>query len=414
VNEPPDAPTSPPPAADRLALLSEEIGRPLRAARLNLALLRGRGAQHQSLRATLLGVTEAETIQATAMALCFGLAPKLERVLVDLGAMVSHSLAQLPWQDGHPRIPLTLSGPVVGQWSRWLCRRLVRELLAFPVAISDRLPAVAVRRKPGAGLITIQLPGADLGSPEAQTFRHELGPTPRQSHLWLAARLAQLHGGQLQVGATPEGWVELTAELPEAAAERPPEQPLDVSPEQRRALIHLMRSPLSAARLRLRLLDVDPPAPQLIADVEQQLVAADGALARLVPLTGGAAALEPVPGDLADLVGAAVRAAAPSATMRAPSAPRRGCWDGVAIECIVRNLMHLSGSRPAHPAEFTLRAAPGGARLVMTSSTENPPADGARRWLIQQLAAAHGGWLSLSFRPGRLAAEVFLGDDAVS
>jgi hypothetical protein len=380
VSRSPDSDASPlPAAADRFALLSEEIGRPLGAARMKLAMLRGRGASAEALRATLRAVTEAETLQSTAVSLCFGLAPKLERILVDLGAMVAHTLASLPRHESAPRIPLTLRVPLVGQWNFWLCRRLVRELLAFPVAISDRVPAVSAFRKPGAAVVSIHLPGADLDSPEAKTLRHELGPSPRQFHLWLAARLAELHGGQVQVGGQAEGWVELTAVLPEAAERSAEPRLADVSPEQRRALIHLMRSPLSAARLRLRFLDVDPPAPRMLAAIEQDLVAADGAVSRLVPLTGGAADLEPVPGELVDLVNASVRTAAPFATLRTMGTLSGGRWDGLAVECIVRNLVVLSGGRPLHPAVFTLRSAPGGARLAVTSSAENPPAEEARR-----------------------------------
>ena len=415
MSEPPDSDAPPlPPAADRFALLSEEIGRPLGAARMKLAMLRGRGAAADTLQATLRAVTEAETLQSTAVSLCFGLAPKLERILVDLGAMVAHTLASLPRHESAPRIPLSLRAQLVGQWNFWLCRRLVRELLAFPVAISDRVPAVSAFRKPGAAVVSVHLPGADLDSPEAKTLRHELGPSPRQFHLWLAARLAELHGGQVEVGGQAQGWVELSAVLPEAA--EPPAEPrlADVSSEQRRALMHLMRSPLSAARLRLRFLDVDPPAPRMLADIEQSLMAADSAVSRLVPLSGGEAALEPVPGDLVDLVSASVRAAAPFATLRTLGALSGGRWDGVAIDCIVRNLMGLSGGRSLHPTVFTLRAAPGGARLTVASSAENPPADGARRWLIQRLAAAHGGRSSFSSQPGRFAAEVFLGGEPVS
>jgi hypothetical protein len=385
--------------ADRFALLSDEIGRPLGAARMKLAILRGRGASAETFRATLRAVTEAETLQSTAVSLCFGLTPKLERMLVDLGAMVAHTLASLPRHESAARIPFTLPGPLVGQWSFWLCRRLVRELLAFPIAISDRLPVVSAFRKPGAAVVSIHLPGADLDSPEAQTLQRELGPCPRQFHLWLAARLTELHGGQLLIGGNAQGWVELTAVLPEAAEPAGAAPLTDVSPEQLRALIHLMRSPLSAARLRLRFLDIDPPAPQMTANIEKDLVAADDAVSRLVPLTHGAAELEPVPGDLVDLVAASVRSAAPFATLRTLGAVRGGRWDGVAVECIVRNLMALSGGRPLHPALFTLRAAPGGARLAVTSTAENPPADGARRWLIQQLAAAHGGWSSFTSEP---------------
>ena len=167
---------------------------------------------------------------------------------------------------------------MVGQWNFWLCRRLVRELLAFPLAISDRAPLVAAVRAPDAGVISVHLEGADMGSPEAKTLLRELGPTPRQFHLWLAARLAEMHGGRVRVASNSQGWVGLTATLPERLPDDA-ESALrsTVTPDQRRALMHMMRSPISAARLRLRFTEPDEPANDQVNEIERDLLAADGA-----------------------------------------------------------------------------------------------------------------------------------------
>ena len=60
--------------------------------------------------------------------------------------MIAHILATCPGRRAAASPALTLPDPLVGQWNFWLCRRLVRELLTFPVAISDRVPAVTAFR----------------------------------------------------------------------------------------------------------------------------------------------------------------------------------------------------------------------------------------------------------------------------
>jgi hypothetical protein len=396
-------------AADRSDQLRRELARPLAAARLKLVMRRSRDrTSPDRLRRVLQAVTEAETLVPTAVSLCSGLAPEPSRSSLDLGAAIAHFLGSMAGQGAGNRIPLSLPRPVVGQWNFWLCRRLVRELLAFPLAISDRAPLVAAIRAPDAGVITVYLEGADMHSPEAKTLLRELGPAPRQFHLWLAARLAEMHGGKVRVASNAQGWVGLTATLPERLPEHS-EIALrsTVTPEHRRALMHMMRSPISAARLRLRFAELDQPSNDQVDEIEQDLLAADAAIARLTPLTGGPAILEPVPGDLATIVASSVRAGALSTRLQAVGV-LAGSWDQFAVDCIVRNLMALSAGRTLQPAVFTLTPSPGGARLAVTSKNGNPPVDGGRRWLVQQLAAAHGGSSWFASSPESFAAEVFL------
>jgi hypothetical protein len=398
-------------SVERFTRLCRELSLPLAAARLKLLVLRGGSSNPgNGIRAVLQAVTDAETMMVTVVALCSGLAPELIRNSIDLGAMIAHTLATLPRQEGSSQIRVKLPDPLVGQWNFWLCRRLVRELVTFPVAISDRVPAVSAFRTSEGAVLSVHLEGADLMSPEGQTLQHELGLSPRQFHLWLAAQLAEAHGGGLRVTCNDQGWVGLTATLPERSppgdgpgARRRPA----VSSAQRRALIHMLRSPLSAARLRLRFVQVDPAKSGALAEIERHLTTSDGAIARLLPLTGGLADLEPMPGDLAAILAAAVRADAPAATFRTVG-PMPGRWDRYAVECIVRNLLTLAGARPLHPAVFSLEPSDGGALLSVSCSVGRPNADAASRWLIQQLAAAHGGWSTCSTGPDPFTAQVFL------
>jgi hypothetical protein len=175
-----------------------------------------------------------------------------------------------------------------------------------------------------------------------------------------------------------------------------------------RALIHQVRSPLTAALLRVRAWAAHEGAPRAMRDLEGALVAADTAITRLFPLAGGMVpALVFQPGDLAALVTEAVRAAGVSASLEA-GPPLPAAWDAFAVGCIVRNLLSLADARPAHPARLTLQGEGQAAVLTLVGRAASPPLGEARRWLVQQLAAAHGGRATFALEQGRVAAYVFL------
>ena len=189
-------------------------------------------------------------------------------------------------------------------------------------------------------------------------------------------------------------------------------RPREITPHPRvRALMHLMRTPLSAALLRLRLSALDQDRPAALADLEGALLGFDTAVATLLPLAGGALpTLQPVPGDLVPLVVEAARAGATSGSLHAPTT-LPGLWDGFAVACIVRNLLSLAtvtSRRPVKVLAMTLSRAARGASLSLLASAAAPPPGDARPWLIERLAQAHGGHASFSFEPNRLSAQVSL------
>jgi hypothetical protein len=187
-------------------------------------------------------------------------------------------------------------------------------------------------------------------------------------------------------------------------------------PSQRRvrALVHLLRTPLTAARLRLRLTVQDRgPAPAL-TDVEAALVGLDAAVARLLPLAAGELPHLPrEPADLVAIVAEVAQAAGLGGALRAP-ATLSGCWDRFAVACIVRNLLALAKACPGGLLALTLAPAPRGAALTLLGSAVAPHPTGARRWLIQHLARAHGGSATFSFEPGLCSAQVFLAGEDLS
>jgi hypothetical protein len=184
--------------------------------------------------------------------------------------------------------------------------------------------------------------------------------------------------------------------------------PSDTRPERCRALLHVFRTPLNAARLRLRLTAQGSQAGPRIDSVEADLAAADDAVARLLPLAAGVMApLDPRPGDLAQIVVAAMRMPGKQASLETP-ATLPGNWDRFAVECIVRNLLALVATGSVEAASFRLKAAEAGAMLSVAGSSMVSPPDDARRWLIEQLATAHGGWSTFFRAPGLATADVFL------
>jgi hypothetical protein len=178
-----------------------------------------------------------------------------------------------------------------------------------------------------------------------------------------------------------------------------------------RALVHLIRTPSTATRLRLRLTAHHQPQAVGLADLEAALAWFDTAVERLLPLAAGVPPnLERLPSNLVSVVAAAARAAGAGARLHTP-ATLSGHWDGFAVACIVRNLLSLAMDRPTRAAALTLARAPGGATLALLGTAPAPPPDDARRWLIQHLARAHGGRVSFSFEPGRCSAQLFLAGD---
>lgn len=181
------------------------------------------------------------------------------------------------------------------------------------------------------------------------------------------------------------------------------------APQRRvRALAHLLRSPLTAARLRLRLAGHQQGHSNALSEVEAALVTLDAAVARLLPLaTGATPNLARLPSDLVAIVLSTMRSCGVASSLQTP-ATLPGRWDGFAVSCIVRNLLSLARDRPTRTMAVTLTKVPDGAMLVLVGSAAAPPSDDARRWLIQRLVRAHGGSASLTFEPGRFNAQVFL------
>jgi hypothetical protein len=185
---------------------------------------------------------------------------------------------------------------------------------------------------------------------------------------------------------------------------------LPVPSPQRRvgALVHLLRTPLAAARLRLRLTAHDLNQPHALADLEAALMGLDTAVARLLPLAaGGIPKLERAPCDLVPIVIDVGRAMAAGGSLHTP-ASLAGRWDAFAVGTIVRNLLSLAARERPSPLVMTLARAAGGATLSLLASAAALPPGDARPWLIQELAHAHGGRASFSFDPNRLSAQVFL------
>jgi len=183
---------------------------------------------------------------------------------------------------------------------------------------------------------------------------------------------------------------------------------LTPTPQRRvRALVHLLRAPLASARLRLRLAARESDERGTVADTEAALIAADTAVARLLPLAvGSPPPLEPAPGDLVQIVVAVVRASA-GASLQTPS-NLCGNWDAFAVGCLLRNLLSLARAHPARPAAVTLQRADWGATLAVVSSAAPVPAGDARRWLIEQLVKGHGGDISFSRAPETFSAHLLL------
>jgi hypothetical protein len=174
-----------------------------------------------------------------------------------------------------------------------------------------------------------------------------------------------------------------------------------------RALIHQVRSPLTAALLRVRSC-AHQDGSRAMLDLEASLVAADTAVTRLFPLAGGMVpSLVFQPADLVALVTSAVRAANVSASLDA-GPPLPAAWDTFAVACIVRNLLMLADAQPAHPARLTLQGEQQAAVLTLVGLAASPPLEDARRWLVQQLAVAHGGRATFAREQGRVAAYVFM------
>ncbi len=170
-----------------------------------------------------------------------------------------------------------------------------------------------------------------------------------------------------------------------------------------RALVHLLRTPLSAALLHLRLSALTAHAPGALAEIEAALMELDGALARLLPLAAGLIpTLARTPGDLVPLVVPPARAA--GAALQAPST-LMGSWDRFAVVCIVRNLLSLA---PGGGVALILTREARGATLALSGSGALPAAADPRLWLIRRLAEAHSGRASFSSAPGRVSARLFL------
>jgi hypothetical protein len=62
--------------------------------------------------------------------------------------------------------------------------------------------------------LSVHVTGVHPTSLEGQLLMRELGPSPSQFHLWLARRLVESAGGQLEVGADADGWICLHATWP--------------------------------------------------------------------------------------------------------------------------------------------------------------------------------------------------------
>jgi len=207
---------------ERCLLIRQELALPLAAARAGLETLtvETQGRDHNAL-AALEAIAEMEHILLGVVGLCFEVAPEFPRERLDLEPLIAYTIdffADAGADDS--RVQAQIEGPLTGFWNAWACRRMVHELVAFALAMTDAPIALGAGRDGQAAFLRVHATGVTPASLEGETLLHELGSSPRQFHLWLASRLAEAHGGRLEIGTDGNGWVCLTATLPDQPRER--------------------------------------------------------------------------------------------------------------------------------------------------------------------------------------------------
>jgi hypothetical protein len=201
-------------SADRCALLHEELSRPLSAARAHLErLVAPVDARAQ---VVLEAIDEVDAMLSAVLALSFDIPPALPRQPVDLGAECARAIAAYHEQpEARPRAEVRLQGDLTGHWNAWACRRMVHDLLAVGLSMTDGPVMISATRFETDVVLEIEVIGVPMGSATGRAVLEELGPRPRQLHLWLSARLAEAHGGALRAAPDEAGWVTLTVVLPD-------------------------------------------------------------------------------------------------------------------------------------------------------------------------------------------------------
>jgi signal transduction histidine kinase len=205
------------PPDQRWALLCEELARPLAAARADFEALGGAAAAADGpARPVLEAIEEVEAMMAAVLALSFDIAPALQRQPVDLRAECARAVAAYHEQPlARPRVELRLEGDLTGRWNAWACRRVLHDLLAVALSLTDGPLMISAARAGAQVTVEIEVIGVPMSSPAGRALLDELGERPRQLHLWLAARLAEAHGGQLRAAPDAAGWITLTVVLPD-------------------------------------------------------------------------------------------------------------------------------------------------------------------------------------------------------
>jgi hypothetical protein len=198
---------------NRCRLLQAELALPLATVRAGLERLRANQLDTQHAEAAVEALAELEAMLLGVVAIAFELAPAFPQRRTALTPLIQQALAAAS-QGSEGRVRVHLEGALFGSWNPWACRRTVHELVTFALALTDATIAVSAKSSGRAVRLSVQVTGVRPGSVEGQLLVRELGPAPRQFHLWLASRLVESAGGRVEVAADPEGWVCLIATWP--------------------------------------------------------------------------------------------------------------------------------------------------------------------------------------------------------
>lgn len=204
-----------PPSGKKCALLQAELALPLATAQTALERLRANQLEpQQHTDGALESLAEFESMLDGVIALSFGLSPTFPRRRTALAPLIEQAVAGAGEAGGESRVRTQLDSALHGHWNAWVCRRTVHELVTFALALTDADIDVTARPSGESVRLTVHVTGVRPTSEEGQTLARELGSSPSQYHLWLACRLVESSGGQLESAADSNGWVGLTATLP--------------------------------------------------------------------------------------------------------------------------------------------------------------------------------------------------------